>query len=172
MRHKCDKAAALKKHTPYRSCFRLFMQSFTSIPFKTESGLSQINGVAKFSSAGVVLEFESKLFGLISNGVKEARLPAGEILDVKFKKGLFKRGAKIEIRMKSLLKLSEVPNSDGKLTLKIESGDFDRARDAVAKLQTDMTIQAEELPPAHSPISVLFDPSEDETKELTQKRER
>ena len=39
--------------------------SFTSVPFKTDSGMSQINGVAKFSSAGVVLEFESKLFGLI-----------------------------------------------------------------------------------------------------------
>ena len=33
------------------------MQNFTSIPFKTESGLSQINGVAKFSGAGIVFEF-------------------------------------------------------------------------------------------------------------------
>jgi hypothetical protein len=142
------------------------MQTFTSVPFKTESGISTVNGVAKFSSAGVVLEFESKLFGLISNGVKEARLPVDEILDVKFRKGLFKRGAKIEIRMKSLVKLSEVPNSDGKLTLKIESGDFERARDAVAKLQKDMVQQAAELPPAHTPVSVLFDPGEDETEEL------
>ena len=65
------------------------MQSFTSIPFKTktDSGLSEINGVAKFSSAGIVLEFESKLFGLISKGVKEARIPINEIHDVKFKKG-------------------------------------------------------------------------------------
>jgi hypothetical protein len=40
------------------------MQGFTTIPFKTESehGLTKVNGVAKFSSAGVVLEFEAKLF--------------------------------------------------------------------------------------------------------------
>ncbi len=142
------------------------MQSFTSIPFKTESGLSQVNGVAKFSSAGVVLEFESKLFGLISNGVKEARLSLDEILDVKFKKGLFKRGAKIEIRTKSLVRLTELPNREGKVTLKIESDDFERARDSVSKLQKDMAQQAAELPPAHTPISVLFDEGEDETQEL------
>lgn len=142
------------------------MISFTSVPFKTESGMSTVNGVAKFSSAGVVLEFESKLFGLISNGIKEARLPAAEILDVKFKKGVLKRGAKIEIRMKSLLKLSEVPNSEGKLKLKVDAGDFERARDAVEKLQKDMAQQAAELPPAHTPISVLFDSSEDDTEEL------
>ncbi|HVF45940.1 MAG TPA: hypothetical protein VNA17_00090 [Pyrinomonadaceae bacterium] len=48
------------------------MQSFTSVPFKAETnhGLSSVNGVAKFSSAGVVLEFESKLFGIIGGGVE------------------------------------------------------------------------------------------------------
>ncbi len=142
------------------------MQSFTSVPFKTESGLSSVNGVAKFSSAGIVLEFESKLFGLISNGVKEVRLPINEILDVKFKKGVFKRGAKIEIRTKSLAKLTELPNSEGKMTLKLQPDDFERARDAVAGLQKDMTEKAADLPPTHTPVSVLFDESEDETQEL------
>jgi hypothetical protein len=144
------------------------MQSFTSVPFKSEKhhGLSEVNGVAKFSRAGIVLEFESKLFGLISDGVKEARLPVAEILDIKFKKGVFKRGAKIEIRMKSLAKLSEVPNSEGKLTLKLGSDDFERGRDAVAQLQKDMIEHAADLPPTHTPVSVLFDESEDETREL------
>jgi len=142
------------------------MQSFTSVPFKTDSGLSQINGVAKFSSAGIVLEFESKLFGLISNGVKEARLATSEILDVKFRKGVLKRGTKIEIRAKSLAKLNELPNSDGKLTLKIEAGDFERARDAVAKLEKDMADEAAAMPPYHTPVSLLFDSGEDDTQEL------
>ncbi|MBK7933344.1 MAG: hypothetical protein IPK01_07535 [Acidobacteria bacterium] len=140
--------------------------SFTSVPFKTDSGMSQINGVAKFSSAGVVLEFESKLFGLISNGVKEARLATDEILDVKFKKGVLKRGAKVEIRVKSLAKLNELPYKDGKLTLKIQSEDFERARDAVAKLEKDMADEAASLPPYHTSVSSLFDGSEDETKKL------
>jgi len=144
------------------------MQSFTSIPFKSESahGLTSVNGVAKFSSAGVVLEFEAKLFGLISDGVKETRLPVAEIHDIKFKKGVFKRGAKIEIRTRSMAKLTELPNSDGKVTLKIKTDDFDAARDAVAQLQKDMATTAAELPPAHTPISVLFDESEEETQEL------
>lgn len=144
------------------------MQTFTSVPFKTESahGLTQVNGVAKFSSAGIVVEFESKLFGLISNGVKEARLSTGDILDMKFKKGVFKRGAKIVIRTKSMTKLFELPNSEGRMTLKIHADDFDRAREAVAQLEKDMMEKAAALPPTHTPVSVLFDESEDETQLL------
>ena len=142
-------------------------QNFTSVPFKTESGVSKINGVAKFSSAGVVLEFESKLFGIIANGVKEVQIPTAEILDIKFRSGLFKLGSKIELRMKTFTKMSELPYKDGKLTLKLERSDFERGEQAVAKLQKDMSGQAESLPPVHTPVSQLFgDETEDETKEL------
>ena len=140
--------------------------NFISIPFKTESGLSQIDGIGKFSPAGIVLEFESKLFGIIKGGVKEIRLPAADILDVKFRKGFFRYGAKIEIRLKSFTKLSELPNKDGKITLKLVRDDFERAREAVLKLQKDMTEQRESLPPTHTPVSRLFDETEEETKEL------
>src|SRR5262245_33231067 len=112
--------------------------TFTSVPFKTESGLSSVNGIAKFSSAGIVLEFESKLLGLFGSGVKEARLPMGEILDVKFRKGVFKRGAKIEIRMKSFAELAKLPNSEGKLVLKLSPDDHQRARQAVEQLNKDL----------------------------------
>ncbi|MBA2736169.1 MAG: hypothetical protein H0U50_05180 [Pyrinomonadaceae bacterium] len=139
---------------------------FISVPFKTESGLSQINGMGKFSSAGIVLEFESKLFGIIKDGVKEARIATEEILDVKFRKGFFKIGAKIEIRLKDFTKLSKLPNRDGKITLKIKKDDYERAYEATAKLQKDLTEQRESLPPTHTPVSRLFDESEDETKEL------
>ena len=142
------------------------MQNFTSIPFKTESGLSSINGMAKFSSAGIVLEFESKLFGLISDGVKEVRLALPDILDVRFRKGFFKRGAKIEIRATTFTKLAELPNKDGKLTLKLVPADFERAKNAVEKLQRDMSETAS-LPPVQTPVSQLFeDETEEETKEL------
>lgn len=144
------------------------MQNFTSIPFKSEKhdGFTVVNGIAKFSSAGIVLEFESKLLGFISDGVKEARLGVSDILDIHFKKGFFKRGAKIVIRATTLVKLNELPHSDGKLTLKIQHGDFELARDVVAKLQHEMAAKTAALPPLHTPISVLFDESEDETKEL------
>jgi len=143
------------------------MQSFTSVPFKTESGLSSVNGIAKFSSAGIVLEFESKLFGILGGGVKEVRLPLAELLDVKFKKGFLKRGAKVEIRTRTFTKLTELPNKDGKLTLKLVPDDFDRAQEAVAQIQKDLTGHNDELPPPRTPVSALFaEESEEETKEL------
>jgi hypothetical protein len=121
--------------------------------------------MGKFSSAGIVLEFESKLFGIIKDGVKEARIATDEILDVKFRKGFMKFGAKIEIRLKDFSQLSKLPNKDGKITLKINKDDFERAREAVAKLQKDLTAERDALPPAHTPVSRLFDETED-TQEL------
>ena len=139
-------------------------KGFVSVPFKIDDNFSQIAGVAKFSAAGIVLEFESKLFGIIKNGVKEVRIATDEILDIKFKKGIFKRGAKIEIRTKSFSKLSEMPNKDGRIILKIERDDFERADEAVSNLQKDLIYNQENLPP--TPVSRLFDESEDETQKL------
>ena len=150
------------------------MHSFTSVPFKTESahGLKTANGVAKFSSAGVVLEFEAKLFGLIGSGVKEVQIRKDEILDVKFRKGFFKHGAKIEIRTKTFSKITELPTSDGKISLKLDRDDFERGRDAVADLQKILQEHADSLPPAQTPVSSLFtDEGEDETK-LLEREER
>ncbi len=129
---------------------------FISVPFKTENGLSQIDGIGKFSPAGIVLEFESKLFGILKNGVKEAKIALDEILDVKFRKGFFRRGAKIEVRLKSFTRLSELPNKDGKITLKIKTDDFERAKEAVEKLDKELNEFRANLPPAESPVSRLF----------------
>ncbi len=147
------------------------MPGFVSVPFKSESahGLKQVNGLAKFSAAGVVLEFESKLFGVIGGGVKEVRLAKEDILDIKFRKGFMKRFAKIEIRTTTYSKLSELPSSDGKLTLNIIAADFERARDGGALLDSSHTPTAEQLPaPERVPVSSLFDGSEDDTKGLPQ----
>jgi hypothetical protein len=145
------------------------MQGFITIPFKTESahGLTQVNGVAKFSPAGIVLDFESKLLGLIGVGAKEVRVPLAEILDIRFRKGLFKRWAKIEVRMRSFAKLAELPNNEGKLILKLARDDFERGRSAVEQLQKDLAGHNESLPPPQTPVSQLFeDESEEETRIL------
>ena len=92
--------------------------------------------------------------------------PLEELLDVKFRKGMFKRGAKIEIRMSSFSTLAQLPNKEGKLTLKLEADDFDRARDAVDKLNKDLADHRSSLPPTHTSVSSLFDHSEDETVPL------
>jgi hypothetical protein len=141
------------------------MTGFISIPFKTEamSGISQVEGIGKFSPAGVVLEFEAKILGLVKTGVKEARLPLTDILDVKFKKGFFKLGAKIEIRLKSFTKLNELPYENGKIKLKIRREDHQRAEEAVKTLQRYLDEANQTILPANISVSDLF---EDETKKL------
>ncbi|MEQ1763999.1 MAG: hypothetical protein ABL984_12755 [Pyrinomonadaceae bacterium] len=145
-------------------------QGFISVPFKTESahGLTSYNGVAKFSPAGIVLEFESKIFGLIPGGVKEVRLPIGEILDIKFKKGFLRLGAKIVIRTKTFAVLAAMPNDNGRVTLKLIRDDFELGRSAVDQIHKDMSGYAAELPPPRTPVGELFgDESEDETRPLS-----
>jgi hypothetical protein len=144
-------------------------KNFVSVPFKTESGLSQINGMAKFSPAGIVLEFESKLFGIINDGVKEARIATDELLDVKFRKGVFKVGARIVFRLKDFTQLSKLPSKDGKVTLKIKREDFERAQEAVERLNKNINQQLDTLPPVQTPVSRLFDESDNDTKELYEK---
>lgn len=136
-------------------------QGFSSIAFKTDTN---INGIGKFSSAGIVVEFESKLFGIIKNGVKEVRLSLEEILDVKFKKGFFKTGAKIEIRLNNFAKLTELPNRNGRIVLRIVREDYDEAERAVVKLEKDLADFRHSQPKTQSPVSRLFDENEDDLK--------
>ena len=44
--------------------------------------------------------------------------------------------------------------------------DLERAQEAVLRLQKDLTEHRESLPPSHTPVSRLFDESEEETQEL------
>jgi len=142
------------------------MQTFTSVPFKSEHGISQVHGVAKFSSAGIVMEYESKIIGLISTGLKDANIPIEELLDVKFKKSMVNRGGKIEIRLKSFRRLAELPNQQGKIVLKVNADDRDRAREAAERITKDIAEHARSAPPPHPPLESIF---EDDTAELYQK---
>lgn len=148
--------------------------NFISVPFKIDDNFSQVAGIGKFSAAGIVLEYEGKIFGIIKSGVKEARISTDEILDVKFKTGFLKRNARIEIRTRTFSKLAEVPNRDGKITLKIERDDIERAEEAVLRLQKDVSEYRENLPPVRTPVSRLFDENDDdeerETRELKDRK--
>lgn len=140
---------------------------FISVPFKASSpnGMTEYNGIAKFSPAGIVVEFESKLLGLIGGEVKEVQVALDEILDIRFRKGIYKFFAQIQFRLQNFTKLSELPNNGGKVKLKIKREDYELAQRAVAQLQIDLNGQRELPPSAHAPVS-LFDESEYETKEL------
>lgn len=148
------------------------MQSgYITIPFKAESenGLSSVNGIAKFSAAGIVFEFEKKILGIFGQGIAEMKLPISDILYIRYKRGFFRLGAKIEITPRSLSAISELPRNSGKLVLKVAREDMERAQAAVEKL-TKAAEEREALPP-HSPVSSLFndDDGEDETKLLKNK---
>ncbi len=142
--------------------------NFISIPFKieTEHGLTSGDGIAKFSSAGIVLEFEMKIIGLVKTGAKDVRLPLEEILSVKFKKGFFKYFTKIEIRMQSFLKLNEVPNQDGKIVMRIPHDQHEQAKQAVEILTKHMNEYVDALPPPQTPVRSLFEPEDLTTNKL------
>jgi len=110
-----------------------------------------------------VLEYESKIIGLISTGLKDAQIPIDELLDIKFKKSFGKKGGKIEVRLKSMRRLAELPNQQGKIVLKIEADDRDRAKEAVDRLAKDIVDHAKNAPPPHPPLESIF---EDDTAEL------
>ncbi len=152
--------------------------NFISVPFKASSpnGLTESSGIAKFSKAGIVIEFESKLLGLIGGEVKEVQISMGEILDIRFRKGIYKFFAQIQLRLKSISKVSKLPNEGGRIKLKIKREDFERAQRAVEEtLQylhgtaANALPKAEEsdkqLPPVQTSVNELFDTKKLENKE-------
>ena len=116
---------------------------FIGIPFKIEAkqGLSQVEGLAKFSAAGIVLEFEEKYLGFIETGVKEIGIPLAEIMDIRFKKGFFKLGAKIEIYLNSFTKINALPNKNGCVRLGINRDFHARAAEVVQNIQMLLSLQ-------------------------------
>lgn len=154
--------------------------NYIGVPFKADSydGLSESNGIAKFSQAGIVIEYESKFLGMIGSDVKEVRIGLDEILDIKFKKGIYKFFSRIQIRLKNIEKLSKLPNTSGKVKLKIKREDFELAQKAVADTIQFMTGVApkeleqeqktnEELPPPQTSVNELFDTKKLESNETS-----
>jgi len=162
-----------------RAYSKIMKSGFIGVPFKAENGngLSESHGIAKFSEAGIVLEFESKFLGLIGGEVKEVRIGLDEILDIKFKKGIYKFFSRIQIRLGNLEKLSRLPNESGRIKLKIKREDFELARKAFE--QTMLYLSGDEpgelpgvrdtndqLPPAQTSVNELFDTEKFKTNDL------
>lgn len=159
-------------------------QNYISIPFKSDSsnGFQEYNGIAKFSPAGIIFEFESKFLGLIGGEIKEVRVSLDEILDIKFRKGIYRFFTKIQIRLKSFAKLSELPNDNGKVNLKIRREDFQMAQDAFEQIlqfindENQRVLpesggQHEQLPPVQTSVNELFDTDKLKTNDLNKTTE-
>jgi len=134
---------------------------FITIPFKIEGahgGFSVVNGMAKISRAGIVLEFEAKIFGMMKTGIKEVRVALKEIEEAKIKKRLFK--STLEIRLNNFKTLSEIPTKDGRINLQISKDDRLRAEEAIRVLQSAKS-ETDALEILQTPVSRLFDETED-----------
>lgn len=146
---------------------------FIGVPFKIEGahgGFSSVDGMAKVSAAGIVLEFEAKVFGIMKTGIKEVRVHIKEIERLKFKKGWFK--TTLEIWLNNFQTLSEIPTNQGRIVLKIAKEDRVTMQQAVEILEKSIKEYKEELPPVHTPVSRLFDEDEFETSDLEEKTDK
>ncbi len=147
------------------------------VPFRAESGsgLKEYNGIAKFSPAGIVLEFESKFLGLVGGEVKEVCVALDEILDIRFRKGIYRFFTRIQLRLKNFEKITKLPNESGKVNLKIKREDFFLAQEAVEqtlqymngvdpKALETMNENVSQLPPLQTSVNELFDTKKLDTK--------
>ncbi len=140
--------------------------NFISVPFKADKGdgLFEFNGIAKFSSAGIVIEFEKKFLGMFGSEIKEVRLGIEDILDIKFRKGFLKFFSRIQFRFSNMGKLNDLPNKGGKVSLKIKREDHGLAESAVKFFESALNPALEELPPPQTPVGELFGKPEDKYK--------
>ncbi|CAN5849399.1 hypothetical protein BH20ACI4_BH20ACI4_32590 [soil metagenome] len=157
---------------------------FITVPFKAESpnGMMHYHGIAKFSFAGVVVEFEPKILGLVGGEVKEVQIALDEIFDIKFRKGIYKFFGQIQFRLQNYQKISQLPNKDGKVKLNIKREDYELAREAVEQtlqymkgVSTPVLESADEsekqLSPVQTSVNELFD-TEKLEKEDSRKTEK
>jgi hypothetical protein len=159
---------------------KITKSQLVNVPFNASSanGMTEYHGIAKFSPAGIVFEFESKLLGLVGGDVKEVRVALEEIFDIRFRKGIYKFFAQIQLRLKNYTKISQLPNESGKVKLNIKREDYDLARAAVEQTLrclsgnqtpalTESNDSPEQLPPVQTTVNELFD-----SEKLTNKNSR
>lgn len=157
---------------------------FISVPFKADSphGITEYYGIAKFSPAGIVIEYKSVIIGLIDGDLKDVQIPLSEIIDIKFRKGFYRFFSQIQFRLRNFVMLSQLPNKDGRVKLKIKRENFEIAQKAVELLENQLkalqnnvvfsgeVAAKDQLPPQHTPVSYLFDETEDETRKFDNRK--
>jgi len=135
--------------------------NFITITFKIEGahgGFSIVNGMAKISRAGIILEFEAKIFGMMKTGIKEVRVTLPEIEEARLKKRFFK--STLEIWLNNFKTLSEIPTKDGRIILQISKDDRPRAEEAIRILHSAKSESAA-LEILQTPVTLLFDEKND-----------
>jgi len=139
--------------------------NYISIGFKIDGsqtgGFKTVDGMAKISRAGVVIEFEAKIFGIMKTGIKEVKIPLSEIEEVRVNRKFFRHT--LEIWLNNFRTLSDIPNKNGRIILQISKDDRTRAEQAARVLQTARS-ETDALEILQTPVSRLFG-EEEETPE-------
>ena len=133
--------------------------NFIAVPFKAEGaeGFYEFRGIAKFSSAGIVIEYESKLLGLYGEEIKEVRIALTDILDVHFKKGFFRFFSRIHLRLNSVTKFGGLPNKGGRMKMSIKREDWELGHNAVEYLKSFLIPEDFPNQVAGSPVDRLIE---------------
>ncbi len=113
------------------------------LPFsvaRVHAGLSEATGLARMTGAGLTLEYQVRLLGLIGFGIREITIPFGEIAAIHLKKNFLQ--TRIVLQTRSLRTLGGMPGSKtGQLVLRVAR----RNRETAALLVSAIRLHLSEL---------------------------
>lgn len=141
-----------------------FISFMFSVP-DVHHGFAAVDGIARASRYGLILEFETKYLGLLKSGVKEVGISISEIESVNLKEGWLR--TEIVVKARSLRTLTEIPGShQGRVKLRVSRREKEIAKQVVSILM--LHISESEIAKLKKESDQLADGnfSEAETKRL------
>jgi hypothetical protein len=123
-----------------------------TVPFHFDAfgGFGEVQGIAQINEHGLELQFSTRdaLFGVLKTGQRSVRVPLSSLLSVRYSAGWFWLMPRIELRVRDLAVLKDLPESEqGRVTLKLAlrdrhdgrafAADLDLMRSRLRVLQLD-----------------------------------
>jgi hypothetical protein len=110
------------------------------IPFQFDAygGWGKVQGLARLDEHGLELQFSTSdaMFGVLKTGQRSLRVPLEDLLSVRFGAGWFWLFPYIELRVRDLATLKDLPESDqGRVRLSLSLGDRHDGRAFAADLE-------------------------------------
>ena len=92
-----------------------------------ESGLSEVTGVIREDPDAIIIEYQSKLLGLVKSSIKSIQIPFREVEEVRYSSNLFQ--ARLRILLKTLRNMGDFPApKQGELVFKVSRKNREHAR--------------------------------------------
>lgn len=123
-----------------------------TVPFHFDAfgGFGEVQGLAQITEQGLELQFTTRdaLFGVLKTGQRSVQVPLSSLMSVRYRAGWFWLMPKIELRVRDLATLKDLPESEqGRVTLGIKfrdrhdaeafAGDLEMMRSRLRILQLD-----------------------------------